>query len=660
MKTCKVDNLLFRIVTECIVVVLLLIAIGNALAVFIHNTSLSRFREIAATLLPQNIVFLHPERDERIIFMILCLCAPLIIAAAYHFMTSFELKQEKAALHTQRIVFLIICKLILLAGICSLFSARIGELFFEPVKSSLTAVFICLIIAGIWLYFERGKKFSLLLPRPILAVLIIGLPILQILCSRLYTLRDLHLAYTHHLEVVTYAIAQAAAGKVELDQYGFYPQFLAPLFQLTGTSVFNISVIMGVLYLLVFLGIMDFCAKIIHSRFMLAGLAVVLFLTNNTWGLLNDNRMEPIFAYYPVRMIFPVLAILLFYKIITSKPSCKLLAAAGAVCGTGLMWNPESGIPGTAAFAFFLLLQWLQNRSRRGIWQILCFAAAGLAAVVIEYLLLSLKNGAFIDLGTMSKYPQIFYELGYMMLRLPSSLHPWQFVLGIYLLALILGLRPYLSGEKNSTSSKILLFLAILGTGLFTYYQGRSCDFNLSCVIWPAVIIAFIFCDRLFRSYRAGMLSASLLLLSYPLLLMVMFSAYTVTVKSDKIGAGLLATYRGLRDFNQLNPTENNTRFILNCTGIHRDVNIYGDRQGIYYAETGLRSGIADFNLIEIMLASDQKRIFNALANSTLPLIVLTLPEGKLPLPNEVLRNYRLIAINDNKTIYYFEPLGRQ
>jgi hypothetical protein len=156
------------------------------------------------------------------------------------------------------------------------------------------------------------------------------------------------------------------------------------------------------------------------------------------------------------------------------------------------------------------------------------------------------------------------------------------------------------------------------------------------------------------------MLSASLLLLSYPLLLMVMFSAYTVTVKSDKIGAGLLATYRGLRDFNQLNPTENNTRFILNCTGIHRDVNIYGDRQGIYYAETGLRSGIADFNLIEIMLASDQKRIFNALANSTLPLIVLTLPEGKLPLPNEVLRNYRLIAINDNKTIYYFEPLGRQ
>lgn len=660
MKTKKIDLLLFRIVTECIIIALLLIVLGKAVGIFVHNISIARFREIAATLLPQCIVFLHPERDERIIFMLLCLCAPLIVAIVYYFMSTFELKQEKVGLHDRQIIFLIICTLVLFAGICSLFSARIGELFFEPIKASLALTILCLIISGIWLYFERSKKFTLSLPRPLLATMIVGLPILQFFCSRLYTLRDLHLAYTHHLEVVAYAIAQAAAGRMELDQYGFYPQFLAPLFQLTGTSIFSISVIMGGLYILVFLGIMDFCAKFIHGRFLLAGLAVVLFLTNNTWGVLNDNRMEPIFAYYPVRMIFPVLAILLFYKFIITQSSYKLLVAAGAVCGTGLMWNPESGIPGIAAFYFFLLLQLLHIRSRREILQLLCFTAAALAAIAIEYLLLSLKHGAFIDLSGMAKYPQIFYESGFMMLRLPSSLHPWQFVLGVYLLALIFGLRPYFSGEKNTILSKILLFLAIVGTGLFTYYQGRSCDFNLSCVMWPSVMISFIFCDRLLRSYRTGMSSALFLLLAYPLLMIVLFSIVTIAVKADKIGAGLASAYRGLRDFNQLNPTEINTRFILNCTGIRREVNIYGDRQGIYYAETGLRSGVADFNLIEIMLAADQQRIFNHLANSTLPLIVLTLPDSKPSLPNDVLRNYRLMAVNDNKTVYYFEPIGRK
>lgn len=658
MKTLKVDSLLIRIFAECIIVATLLTFLGKTLAVYIHNIPVARFRELAATLLPQNIVFLHPERDERIIFIILTLSVPVLCAIVYYFMNTFKADAEIPQVRWKQLILVLPFVILFVAGCCSLYSARLGELFFDPIKKSIFWIIFSLFIAGIWLFFERREKFSNCLPRWLLAVIIIGLPVLQVFCSRFYTLRDLHLAYTHHLEVVTYAIAQAAAGRVDIDQYGFYPQLIAPLFQLTGTSIFNISVVMGILYVLVFLGIIDICGKFIRSRTLLAGLAVVLFLTNNTWGLLNDNRMEPIFAYYPVRMIFPVLSMLLFYKWITCGQNCKLIIIAGAICGTGLMWNPESGIPGTAAFMFYLLILWAQKRSRRELLLIIAFAGAMVAAVLLEYLLLSLKNGALIDLTRMTKFPQIFYESGFMMLRLPDTLHPWLIVAGIYLLAFVTGLRCCLSSQ-NTTLNKMLLFLAVTGVGLFTYYQGRSCDFNLTCVMWPAVMISFILCDRLFRCYRAGMLSPVLLFPAFPVLLIVILSIATIAIKVDKIQAGLNSAWLGLRDFNELNPTESNTRFILSCAGIRREVNIFGDRQGIYYAETGLRSAVADFNLIELMLIDDQQRIFATLARSTTPLIVLTLPGNKPGLPDAVLQNYRLMAVNETKTIYYYEPLGR-
>ena len=85
----------------------------------------------------------------------------------------------------------------------------------------------------------------------------------------------------------------------------------------------------------------------------------------------------------------------------------------------------------------------------------------------------------------------------------------------IYLLGMGFGLQAFLDGNRN-TFARLSMFLGILGTGLFTYYQGRSHDYNLLSVCWPAVLLGFLFADRLLLAIRARLLPRQLCWLALP------------------------------------------------------------------------------------------------------------------------------------------------
>ncbi|HOG65570.1 MAG TPA: hypothetical protein PLD82_09065, partial [Spirochaetota bacterium] len=114
------------------------------------------------------------------------------------------------------------------------------------------------------------------------------------------------------------------------------------------------------------------------------------------------------------------------------------------------------------------------------------------------------RSGQFPDFSGALSYIGIFYSSGLAMMPLPLF-HTWELVAVIYIGAITLacctrlfrGTRPAPSGSFDPA---ILLTLSLLGILLFSYYQGRSHDWNLYKVWWPAFIILTLATDRLWKA----------------------------------------------------------------------------------------------------------------------------------------------------------------
>jgi hypothetical protein len=130
-----------------------------------------------------------------------------------------------------------------------------------------------------------------------------------------------------------------------------------------------------------------------------------------------------------------------------------------------------------------------------------------LAALAVSALTISLaiaglwaRSGEFPQLANLVKYQSIFYREGFLM----APMHPlgrWWFVVAIYVVALAWGVAMLLSGRRRRRAPHLLM-LAVLGTGLFAYYQGRSVAPNLYGPVWPAILLLGTFIDMHARRRR--------------------------------------------------------------------------------------------------------------------------------------------------------------
>jgi hypothetical protein len=97
------------------------------------------------------------------------------------------------------------------------------------------------------------------------------------------------------------------------------------------------------------------------------------------------------------------------------------------------------------------------------------------------------------DFFELMQYQIYFYQLGFAMLPM-KLIHPWNLVAIVYLIGLVYAAQSVII--KNDTmNSKMVFLLSILGFGIFVYYQGRSHDFNLFDVCFPAILIVTIFIE---------------------------------------------------------------------------------------------------------------------------------------------------------------------
>ena len=638
---------------------LLLISCGVLIYFNAHETPPDKQYFLSLEFMPGVRSLLLPELRERTTFIYLTLLSiPVCLAVIYicgRIRNTYRQSEGRAML-----VKTILLNIFLLATmVVCLYQPQIHPQFmyilFDPVWDNY--ILLILVFAFSWLAVYGLFKFNLnkLCGRFLLPVLML-IPLLQILCCRIYTLDLVSTEVPDHPNIIAYALSQAAVGGTDYHQYGFYQRMLAPVFKMIQPNMLNISVVMALLFLAGCLSIYWVMFRCVKNKALLPAFALVLFLTTGTWLFLDRERqlsIEPYFAYYPVRFIFPALSVLLFSCLIFLRKK-HITPLCGVLAGLGLWWNIDSGIAVYGAFITIMGLELIFSKERRPcIMRLISFCLSAFAAFAALLIIFSIQQGCIISPAESLKYIKIFSSSGFGMLPLPAPPAPWCVFAGIYLLGIIIGLRLFISG-RFSILAKMSLFLSVLGIGLFTYYQGRSHIWSLPTVIWPALMLLFIYTDSIIRAVKAGLINGYFKMLIFPAVFLAVCALATIACDYKMIATGVERTCRGILVPNEACPLEQNIRFILANAGENKVVNIVSDMQGVYYAETGLRAGIANFEMVELFFIKDWARVIKELKEADVPLFI-----ARRMAVEWVYKYYKLQAVSRDGTLMYFIPMPR-
>jgi hypothetical protein len=208
--------------------------------------------------------------------------------------------------------------------------------------------------------------------------------------------------------------------------------------------------------------------------------------------------------------------LLVFFYLNSQRESVKklLFFSLSIFAALAVLWNPDTGIVVFITWIIVLLYRELLDWRTKGFWKSLASGLKTIAGallclggvLVVFALYTFFLSGSWPNLPEFTKYMNLFYQDGYYMMPMPL-VHPWNIVILIYMLGLFFSIRyfcqrsawvvntdqPAQAGEGGFYA--LILALSVLGAGLFSYYQGRSHDYNLINPSWPALILLILFAD---------------------------------------------------------------------------------------------------------------------------------------------------------------------
>jgi len=323
--------------------------------------------------------------------------------------------------------------------------------------------------------------------------------------------------YTDHFNAYFYSIVQVLLGKTLLvnlsNQYGFYPYFLEPVFRLVGWNVPRLTLVVGSLQVGFLAGVLFLLIRLVRSRLiaMCGFIAVACVWLSGQFGAEPD----PYFQYFPHRVIFPVVLLLLAFVYQRSHGRMKgvTYALAFLACGVGLLWNIDTGVITFAAWVLYLcwetLLGWRTLGKRRSAIVIAVHWVRAIATLIAALGLLVLytylRSGDLPKLGDLGLYQSLFYQAGFYMLPMPL-VHPWNIVVLTYLTGICTCAAFLLNrlrgaevpeGSEKMSWVNMMFLMSLMGVGLFTVYQGRSHDLNLLGTFWSAFFLITMYADAL-------------------------------------------------------------------------------------------------------------------------------------------------------------------
>ena len=460
--------------------------------------------------------------------------------------------------------------------------------------------------------------------------LVFAVAVIQIAVWRIYLPGRMDGNFDEHINIVLYAALQSMRGIAERHLYGFYPQFLAPVLRMCGCSMLSYSLVMGGLYLAAFGLIFAAAKRMLRSRMLWAGYGIV-FLYMLNWFVFfqakDSFRIDPYFAYFPVRLLGPAAAWFLWA---TGGEKVRSWGG-GFLAAAALFFNPDTGIAVTGALLAgnIFAVGSMQEAWRRG-WRFLVALVCGLPLVAV---LLRLGSGAWPPVWDYLAYMVRFQQIGYFMM--PVSGRLWWLGVMLYVGALTFAVRRIRLGRGRTYACRMVLFLGVLGLGLSLYYAGRSHPYNLFTVLYPGYFLLFLLADTVLRGIRRQRLPRRYGIFALPALLGMACCCVSLLLGAPKIVRGMYGTAKLFSDFGATDRLVERLRAVAPAGGA---MNIVSYQQGVLYAETGLRPDIRDFNLPEVIFRKEMDRVMRDLGRARCPWVFHG-PHFE-QLPQEVLRRY--------------------
>ncbi len=314
-------------------------------------------------------------------------------------------------------------------------------------------------------------------------------------------LNDWHIYNQNSLNfgVVLYPIVQCALGKAVLidlhSQYGLYPQFLEPLIRITGLSILSVSCILAfLLFISLFMTGIALLNVVKNKILAVLGFAAFLFFhlfSASLWPY------ELYFQYYPIRTLFPAISFLAatyYFR----RPSKKAYLSILCILSIGILWNVDVG---AVAFLSFVLsnvsLQLSRCRRTFGEKMQLLFLRGleSLSPVVLVFTLyavyLRIRYHFWPDFFRLL-LPHGYFLRQYSQLTLNKS---WVLAALLYIVCLVYSIRE-IQRKRVDYFNSILLFLSILGIGLFSYHANQYFDQVLTACAYPALLLLVVCTDK--------------------------------------------------------------------------------------------------------------------------------------------------------------------
>lgn len=456
-----------------------------------------------------------------------------------------------------------------------------------------------------------------------------------------------------HFEAVYYSITQVMVGKTLLadlpSQYGLYAEILTPLFLVFGYGVSSVVFVFSTLQYISYIVLMLLVFLCVRSNLVRIICCFSLFyFVGSNWIFLSGRLVKfEYFQIWPIRLMFPAIVMCGFLLVRRRGLRTGDHAILSLLCGLGILWNADWGIPawgGLVAVALTRLLLGPACERPLAARLLVIVGAVPVLVVAAFALFLMYKSGNTTDWGNIAKYQRIFFVTGFGMLPLPLTLHPWMMVAGIYLFGLVYGAR-MIATSRCSVHSDVVLYAAVMGIGIFSYYQGRSHDVVLSFVVWPAILIIFILIDQHFRAVRLRLLSPWTTWFAIPPILfgafvsMQMISGAPFLIgQSVKIVQGLMKEPSGRwRD---------DVEFVKGHVGEAGSAVIIAPGQSLLLGEVGLASAVDGPGFVELLLAEDLDRLRKTiLSHDVGPLFIQEDKQGRIPADfRQVLMKYSIHA----------------
>ncbi len=583
-----------------------------------------------------------PEPRERFLFLAAIVIFPLVI-----FLFSFLLNKMSCALVIKRSDLLYIVSLALFVSIIlgtTYFSFTADNPFFSPTANATVKNAFDLTAKSNW-DFYFGTTFLYHHLRFYLALLfpaILFLYLFHFHASKqgilVFSMFKSCALYAFFISIITviffmdffsfpatreclwdfnsvyYSVVQVFRGQPLLvnnftNTYGLYPHFIVPLLKLIGLSIRNFSAIMASLIVLCFsLVFYSMTATVKEKSLVLFGFATIVF--NCFLFSKIVAAFDIYYALFPIRWIFP--SLLLSYSVLYLKKPTKLLYFPSFfVFSAGILWNPDFGVVTfLSLLLFYFYLEMKDSKNPGCIIRLATHALIAAGALIITFasymVIIKLFYGNVPDVLEMFSTSKIFALVGLNMLPMPRTFHPWMLVAIIYCAGLTYAINAVVR-KKITGRSAFVMVVTVLGIGLFSYYQGRSHNWNLPSCCLPAFILLTVFADDLYvHCKRRGVFAVPFALT----MLFLSFSFFQIIYDYTRITELMTDTLDRARIWITKMNIEKNAAFIHKTTQEGEKVFIFTAPpfSSLYFDLSGT-SSIENPGLGELFFRADYQRL---------------------------------------------------